>query len=103
MLLLEDAGAPLVGMHQRNDRISGLVDAIFVSLHLLIRLLLRGTAFFFCPMITDIINAGHLFWYAVYRVAFFVVDVAHIAERTTGIDRLIRKAPCTVALPCSIR
>jgi len=101
------------GLRILQDQICGLVDAIFVGLHLLIRLLLRGITFFvsvphvpswlhfwtnfilsfqFCPMITDIISAGHLFWYAVYRVAFFVLDVAHIAERTTGINRLIRSA-----------
>ncbi|KAI6014691.1 hypothetical protein EDC04DRAFT_2608931 [Pisolithus marmoratus] len=44
----------------RNSPVSGFMDMIFISLHILVNLLLRGVTFFFFPMVMDVVNAGHL-------------------------------------------
>ncbi|KIN96522.1 hypothetical protein M404DRAFT_33132 [Pisolithus tinctorius Marx 270] len=72
----------------RNGPFSGFMDMISVSLHLLVNLLLRGVAFFFCPMVMDVVNAGHLVCYEVRNVTIGVLYVVGVVNRTTRISNL---------------
>lgn len=82
----------------RNNAVFGFMDKISVPLYLLVNLLLRGVTFFFCPMLMDIVNAGHLMCFEAHNVTIGVLYVLQVISRTTRLSTLLRSS-CKASLP----
>lgn len=80
----------------RNSAVFGLMDKISIPLYLLVNLFLRGVTFFFCPMLTDVVNAGHLMCFEAHNVTIGVLYVLQVVSRTTRLSNLVR-SPCNKA------
>ncbi|KAI5991898.1 hypothetical protein EDD15DRAFT_2519340, partial [Pisolithus albus] len=77
-LMHESVPYPMVAeclLTVRNSAVFGLMDKISIPLYLLVNLFLRGVTFFFCPMLTDVVNAGHLMCFEAHNVTIGVLYV----------------------------
>lgn len=100
-LMCESVPYPMVvecPLTVRNSAVFGLMDKISVPLYLLVNLLLRGVTFFFCPMLMDVVNAGHLMCFEAHNVTIGVLYVLQVISRTTRLSILLRSS-CKASLP----
>ncbi|KAI6169051.1 hypothetical protein EDD17DRAFT_459208 [Pisolithus thermaeus] len=81
----------------RNSPVCGLMNVISISVLLLADLLLRGVTFFFCPMLMDVVNVGHLICFETHNVTIGVLYVFHVINRTTHLSLFLR-SPCKACL-----
>ncbi|KAI6120102.1 hypothetical protein EV401DRAFT_1457681 [Pisolithus croceorrhizus] len=74
----------------RNSPVCGLMNVISVSVLLLADLLLRGVTFFFCPMLMDVVDVGHLICFETHNLTIGVLHVFQVINRTTHLSLLLR-------------